>query len=200
MTNNSEDRLRMPLVPVLFLAMGAGMLAQVSALPAGWTQVGTRLNNYAMLIDSRSGRTGGAVCIKSHLESSDPTAWGGTMESFRLTGHRGKRLRFSAYVKSVGTTGWAGLWLRVDGPDHKTLAFDNMLDRPIAGTREWARYEVVLDVAADSAVINFGMLLTGKGEVWLDDLTFEVLSGGGPAPKVEAFTPAGLTNLDFNQS
>ena len=39
------------------------------------------------------------------------------------------------------------LWMRVDGPDRKVNAFDNMDDRPVTGDSEWKRYEIVLDVA-----------------------------------------------------
>lgn len=39
-----------------------------------------------------------------------------------------------------------GLWFRVDGTTGKSLSFDNMQDRAVKGTTEWARYEIVLDV------------------------------------------------------
>ena len=53
------------------------------------------------------------------------------------------------------------------------LAFDNMEDRPIKGTSDWTRYDVVLDVAKEAKGIAFGILLKGEGTVWLSGATFE---------------------------
>ena len=49
--------------------------------------------------------------------------------------YRGKRIRFAAALKAVEvTSGWAGLWLQVDGAQRgTTLAFDNMEDRAVKG-------------------------------------------------------------------
>lgn len=59
----------------------------------------------------------------------------------------GKRIRLNGYVKNEKITGWAGMWMRVDGTDKNTsLAFDNMANRAIGGTSDWTKYEIVLDV------------------------------------------------------
>ncbi|GER88945.1 hypothetical protein KDW_31070 [Dictyobacter vulcani] len=50
-----------------------------------------------------------------------------------------------------------------------TLDYDNMQNRPIQGTADWQRYQVVLDVPGESLDIAFGLLLQGKGQVWLQD-------------------------------
>jgi hypothetical protein len=71
---------------------------------------------------------------------------------------------------------YAGLWLRVDSKDRGTIAFDNMRQRPITGTNNWYRYEIVLDVPDDGAMINFGALLSGDGTIWIDDLSLDVVS------------------------
>jgi hypothetical protein len=72
------------------------------------------------------------------------------------------------------------MWIRVDG-ESKVLAFDNMQKRPIKGTTGWQKYEIVLDVAANSQKIAYGVLLDGEGSVWLDDLQFQVVSKSIPA-------------------
>jgi len=54
------------------------------------------------------------------------------------------------------------------------LAFDNIGDRRIEGTTQWTKYSVVLDVPEDAAAIAFGLLMAGKGQVWVDDLAFDV--------------------------
>lgn len=62
--------------------------------------------------------------------------------------------------------------MRVDSPEN-TLEFDNMRDRPIKGSTEWQRHQVVLDVPEEGSSIHFGVLLNGKGQVWLTSLRFE---------------------------
>jgi hypothetical protein len=81
------------------------------------------------------------------------------------------------------------------------LAFDNMQDRPITGTKDWTRYEVVVDVAPEATDIAFGALLSGSGHLWIDDLAFEIVGPkvpttglGGTAP---GETPKPAANLDF---
>jgi hypothetical protein len=90
----------------------------------------------------------------------------------------------SAWAKADGVADWAGLWMRVDGPDTrktgKSLSFDNMQNQPIKGTSDWTRYEIVLDVPQATIALAFGILLEGKGEVWLDDVQFTVVGPDTP--------------------
>jgi beta-lactamase regulating signal transducer with metallopeptidase domain len=88
---------------------------------------------------------------------------------------RGKRVRMSAYIKTENVAGWVGMWMRVDGPsDNKQpLAFDNMQYRPITGTTDWQRCEIVLDVPDAATDIVHGVLLRGApGKVWIDEIKF----------------------------
>ncbi len=59
-----------------------------------------------------------------------------------------------------------------------------MGDRPIKGTSEWKKYDVVLDVPSNSAAINFGILLAGTGEVWVSNLKFEVVDDSVPTTNI----------------
>jgi len=94
--------------------------------------------------------------------------------TFPIKDASGKRARFSGYIKTEGiTTGFAGLWWRVDGASG-VLAFDNMQDRGVTGTTDWKRYDIELPVAADGKNINFGALLTGNGTAWFDGLSVEL--------------------------
>ena len=61
----------------------------------------------------------------------------------------------SGYLKTSEVTK-AQMWMRVDGANTKILSFDNMDSRPVRGTTSWTRYEIVLDVPADSIDIAFG--------------------------------------------
>ena len=98
----------------------------------------------------------------------------GIMQSFAADNYLGKRLRFSALVKSEEIEGgWGGLWMRVDGRDHKITAFDNMQNRSIKGTTDWTRHLVVLDVSEEATDVSFGTLMSGKGQLWIADLKLE---------------------------
>lgn len=97
--------------------------------------------------------------------------FGVVTDSFPVEPARGKTVCFSGWIRTQDVVdGWAGLWWRADGPDHKVLAFDNMMNRGPRGTTDWQRYEVTLAVPPQTVNINFGGLLTGKGAAWFDDL------------------------------
>jgi hypothetical protein len=54
-----------------------------------------------------------------------------------------------------------------------------MGDRPIR-SRTWADYSIEGDVAADAEQIAFGLLLSGGGKAWLDNVRLEVLGPSAP--------------------
>ena len=131
------------------------------------------------------------------------------MQMFDASQYHGKRLRMTAFVKTLEVTEWAGLWMRVDGSDGKALAFDNMEDRPIKGRTGWRSYSVTLEVGDAAQAIAFGVLLAGGGRVFVDDFSFEVVRSdvpitgflrprGGTRP-LEGAQPASPRNLDFEQ-
>jgi hypothetical protein len=89
--------------------------------------------------------------------------------------------------------------MRVDGPKRAvTLALDNMQNRPIRGTTDWTRYEVVLDVPAEGVAIAYGTLLEGAGSVWVDDVSLEVVDASVATTSKESSPSAPKPqNLDF---
>ena len=106
----------------------------------------------------------------------------------------------TANVKSIQVTDWAGLWLRVDqSGSTEPLSFDNMQDRPIKGTTDWKKYEIVLDVPSNASNIAFGALLSGTGQIWFDNITFTVVGDAEKATNL--MKPRSIqeipTNLDF---
>ena len=72
------------------------------------------------------------------------------------------------------------------------LAFDNMSNRGVTGTSEWARHQIELPVAPNARNINFGALHTGDGSAWFDDLTIEL--DGVP------YTNQSVFDLDFEST
>jgi hypothetical protein len=137
--------------------------------------------------------------IKSINEA--PTGFGTLMQMCQANEFRGKRVRLSAYVKAKDIEKWAGVWFRIDGPENKALGFDNMQDRPIKGTNDWKKYEIVLDVPEASVYLAFGILLEGKGQAWIDAIKLEPVSKDvpttKPSPEKEPIYPEKPLNLDF---
>jgi hypothetical protein len=93
--------------------------------------------------------------------------------------------------------------MRVD-KEQQMLAFDNMQSRPIKGTTDWKRYDVVLDVPQAATGIFLGILLDGQGTVWLSDVKFEVVGVEVPATgsaftAFTALTADHPTNLNFEE-
>jgi erythromycin esterase len=146
--------------------------------PEGWFAGG---DGYVAAVDS-SEKHSGKRSLRIAYEK--PGNFGVATGRFPVDDVRGKRLRLTGYVKSEGIqTGWAGLWMRVDGPSG-VLGFDNMQRRGITGTTDWTRYEIVLEVPEQATNINFGALLTGNGTAWIDSLDLEILPPAEPPPTV----------------
>lgn len=128
----------------------------------------------------------------------EASGFGTVMQNRIPTEFLGKRVRMSAWVKAEVVKGWAGLWMRVDGKGNGApLAADNMSERPIQGTLDWKRYEVVLDIAPEAQNLALGLLMDGKGRVWMNDLKLEVVdpqvstTGGGWREPPSEFNPTG---------
>jgi len=154
----------------------------------GWFLAGRHPQDYEQGIDSTltyHGKNSGYLKAKG----AQPGGFGTIMQLFKADDYRNKRMRFSATVKSEGTDeDWAGLWMRIDGREEgETLGFDNMQQRPIKGTTDWQKYEVVLDVPQESVSVAFGLLLAGQGQAWLSDVEFEEVSADMPTTSFEGY-------------
>ena len=173
-------------------------------LPKGWIVAGDSPKKYEMGIDKGAGQDGkNAATIKSIEQSI--SGFGTLMQQCGVKKYAGKKIKMSGSVKSLLVTEWAGLWLRVDqSGSTQPLSFDNMQDRPIKGTTDWRKYEIVLDVPSNASKLAFGALLSGTGQIWFDNITFEVV---GDSEKLTGSINAGKpsliqeepTNLDFEK-
>jgi hypothetical protein len=181
----------------LVFAMRAAVAEET---PKGWFHAGSHPRDYEMVID-RSEVHGGKASASLKSIAPETKGFGTLMQTFKADKFRGKRVRMSGYVRSKDVNDWAALWLRVDGSKGELLAFDNMQGRPIKGTSDWTRYEIVLDVPEDAQEIAFGLLLTGKGQAWMDDLNFEAVGKEVPTTAENPMkkAPSGPVNLNFEE-
>ncbi|HEX4332273.1 MAG TPA: erythromycin esterase family protein [Usitatibacter sp.] len=87
----------------------------------------------------------------------------------------GHRLKLSGWIRTRDVSdGYAGLWLRVDGRRGSVLGLENMHEGGARGTTDWRRFEASVPVVPNAARVVFGVLMTGSGTAWFDDLSLEV--------------------------
>jgi len=173
---------------IMFLSIGAA--AQVD----GWVKAGANPDDYDMGVDrgvAFMGTSSGFV----RSRTSEPRTFGTYMQMFDASEYRGKRIRLSGYVKSEAVEQRASMWMRVDRGRTPT-AFDNMQNRPITGTQPWTQHTLVLDVDRQATAIAFGIMLSGKGAVWIDGLAFDVVGDEVPSTDMIKLLQ-GPRNLDF---
>lgn len=151
----------------------------------GWMLTGSHPQNYEMGIDPAEVHQGKASGYLKAVTPMKPNEFATMMQQFRADKYVGKRMKLSGFVKTEHVDAFCGLWMRVDNNVHDVLQFDNMHDRPITGTQPWNQYSIVLDVPEGSAVISFGVILNGKGKVWVDSFRFEEVDLNTPLTHME---------------
>ena len=85
---------------------------------------------------------------------------------------KGRKIKLTGYIKTENVQGgYAGLWMRID----PRVDFDNMNDRGIRGTTDWAKYEIELNLRpSQSERVVFGGIMTGSGTMWLDNMELTI--------------------------
>lgn len=168
----------------------------VSHAPKGWFMAGSKPANYQTGVDQAMVENG---LPSAFLKSAIPATGGfGTlMQTINANDYAGKRVRLRARVRSQDVSDWSGVWMRVD-KGSTSVAFDNMQNRPVKGNQTWKTCDVVLDVPEDATSISFGILLTGTGEVWMNDATFEIVGNEVPTTGL-ASSQTRPVNLKFTE-
>lgn len=143
--------------------------------------------------------------LRSTAEVNDETHWFTLSQHMSPQKFLNKRVRMSVWVKTKNVNCYVQPWMRVDGAQHQndSLSFDNMCSRYIKGTTDWTQYHIVLDVPGESTNIAFGIVLGGRGDLWFDDVSFEIVKKDIPVtdcpcshPERETKEP---TNLNFEE-
>jgi hypothetical protein len=176
-----------PMKPQYILAAAAAattvlaLAATPAPLPPSWHVTGKNPDKFTAGVDtSPEGR--GAKFLRS--KTNDPEAWAGLVQSVQAQRYLGQHVRFRARLRTEGMSNWAGLWMRVDTREGKTLAFYNTHDNPVKGTSGWQERSIVLDVPADAALIVFGAIGAGTGEVWMEPVEFETIGREVPVDQM----------------
>lgn len=150
--------------------------AQTRPIASGWT--GSDTSDYEAGIDRKVVRGGrGSLSIKAaHVQAPHYSV----RQIIRADEYRGKRIRLSGYVRP-GDADQSALWLRVD-MDNGDYILDGMLGFTPRDAKSakggWLQVMLVADVPKDAAGIAFGARMSGKGQMWADDLSLEVVDKG----------------------
>jgi putative CocE/NonD family hydrolase len=171
-----------PFVACLISGIGIPCAAAQTpdSLPVGWGRIGplTAAASFALTLD-REVAHGGLGSLRIRSAEAGPREFGGVTQRILAADFRGGRVRLAGYVRVADVAQGAALWMRVDGGAQGT-PFDNMQGRELAGTADWQRVEIVLDVPADAALIHLGAALGGTGTAWFDDLEFAAVDSSVP--------------------
>lgn len=186
------------LAGLIFVLFAASVWAD--PLPKGWILAGSRPQDYMSGADTEVVLQGARSGYLASRPGVDGAGFGTMMQTVSADQYRGSRVRFRASVKALNVTGWAGLWMRVDGKRlGMPLAFDNMQSRSIKGTSDWTTYDVVLDVPQGAVDVAFGILLDGKGQVWIDGASLQAVDPSVPTTggAMPGSLPQEPQDLDF---
>ncbi|WP_020652707.1 hypothetical protein [Massilia niastensis] len=161
---------------VLLAAMATTSLLALAAapdpLPAAWVVGGPAADKFSAGVETSDAKDArGAKFLRN--ESADAQAWGSLTQVISAKNYLGKRLQFKARIKTEDISNYAGLWMRIDAPNRHSAAFYNSADKPIRGSTDWQERTVTLDVPPNAAVVAFGVVGSGRGQVWIDGLTLE---------------------------
>lgn len=183
------------IMPFLFVLIPMVAFAQ-EGMPNGWTRGGNAPLNYQITVDETV-RHGGKASAQIQFVGTAANGFVSLTQACQAESYRGKRVRFSAWIKTEALGDYAQLWFRLDAPT-RMPGFDNMSNRPIKGVTDWKSYELVLDVPDDVVQLVFGVMSFGTGRVWVDDLKLEIV--GNDVAVTNQLTPEAMSQPRNNSA
>ncbi|HZU85399.1 MAG TPA: hypothetical protein VE987_20850, partial [Polyangiaceae bacterium] len=150
----------------------------VAATPTpieGWLVAGAAASAYIASADATVTHEGRATVVFR------PTAETGDRYATFMTGldcipYRGRRVRASVWVRTIGVTGRGDFWMRAQAPyspaDGAGIASTRQRLRPDA---DFMRHELVLDVPAECDKLQLGVGIGGPGMLWMDGVRVDLV-------------------------
>jgi hypothetical protein len=146
-------------------------------VPADWLLRGSAPRNYDLKADRVMAFSGRASAVLvSHDKDISPGLYGSLMQTIQAAPYAGQRVEFSAWLKARGTRpNSVALWIRVANAESILLDLQNTLARAPKIAADWTRYSIVIDVPWAAGEMGYGVFLSGKGSVWMDDAKIEAV-------------------------
>lgn len=175
-------------VAIALVCLPTPAWAHEGPLPAPW-----HLSRNFPTDDYTAGTTdsdahSGTSCGYVKCGLGTPRGWGDVNQGFKATHYRGKRIRYSVWVKAIDVKKQGSVWLRVDSGSEQYLSFHR---KDFSGTSGWKRYELISDVPVQAQTIAIGVDLQGQGAICFDDIKVEAIGAAAPGPRPLS-TPANL--------
>lgn len=167
----------------LFLFSGITMAQETNQnqiVPKGWMKVGSKPEHYIVGTDNKNVYTNKKSMFIQGMYECNEKDFGTVMQNIGAKNYLNKRLKLSVHLKSNDWQGWAGIWLRTNDKKNKVLTFENTQNRPIKGTTDWQLQEIVLDIPQTTDYIAFGIITSGKGMLWADNIKLDIVSNDTP--------------------
>lgn len=108
------------------------------------------------------------------LRPVDQPDCGYLYQHFAAARYRGKRVRYSLYLKTKRASSGASLMADMYDADSNDL-MSVMKENPVIGTNDWTLRELEFDVPIEAYAISIGAVLQGPGEVYIGGLKFEIV-------------------------
>jgi hypothetical protein len=145
-------------------------------VPPGWYPASPKDGDHwaALRHDGcRPGHPSGHGCAVVLVPENAATNFSELMQYFGAAPFRGKTIRLRAWLRleTADPADSGQLWLRVERVNEQGF---NLKDRSV-NSAEWTRCESSTRVDDDATFIDLGVILSGKGRVWVDDVSFEVV-------------------------
>ncbi len=170
--------------PLVFTPVNFGFEGPVAAgMPYGWFDSMVYVSGVSLAYEiTVEPQDGGGSCVRVLRRGGLPDEFGSLMQRFPAAYLAGRKVRYSATIRTENLADSAGLWMRADSDD-RSLFFDNMSDRRIRGSTAWARHAIQTTLPAGIEWLNLGVLIDGDGVLWMDDVGLTVeQSDGEPMP------------------
>jgi C-terminal processing protease CtpA/Prc len=89
----------------------------------------------------------------------------------------GTTIELRGFLRTEDVQDFSGLWMR-EVANSQSLGFDNMHNRHVKGSTGWTEYSIKLRLHPDAKRLMFGVMQSGTGTTWADDL--QLLVNGKP--------------------
>ena len=164
----------------------------------GWRydDADSALYEYKLIPDAYKGKPAITIRSKTHLEplidDASPNC-GYVTQTFCAMPYRGKKIKFSAQIKTENCNDMSGLVLMVLGPFCKWKSIATMFNDCLSGTSDWQEINRVLNVPETAYGISIWLQLNGGGKSYYSDVKVEEAAASEPVTD----KGPGLNNLDF---
>lgn len=112
-------------------------------LPAAWGMTGSRAPDDEAGLLTGAREDGDRIAqLRLRAAVFESAGFGSVVQAIAAARYLGRRLCFSAPIRTAGVTGGAGLWLCVDGSAGPLIP-DHRYDRALLGTTDWTGASIV---------------------------------------------------------